>query len=377
MFLSGVFLSSGLDSTALVALASRVQSDLHTFTVVFPEQRFSEAKISRETAKRFKTQSSGSACSLRTVAGATRRRRGRAGPAHHGRAEYLFCVPRRASERSESGALRIGQRRNFWRYSTFAIDPASGVVAGLGRWIPGPLRRLTAAAGRQDCRGRRGRKAAATWSSPNGFSARLLFHATAVHAFAREAPACSVFRIRRRMRKVDVRPGASACGKPRGRRRASIRSLRFPVSSCSPTWLNTLLRDTDAVSMANSLEVRVPFLDHRLVEFVARLPKDAKYTAGSAEIVAGRSLGRFAAGRSCRPSQAHIHSAVGSVAQRPTGRASVAGSGESDAAAAAIHEPARRARRVAEFRHRPDQLVAPLELLRAQRMGAAPRDRAR
>ena len=52
----GVFLSSGLDSTALVALASRTQSDLHTFTVIFPEQRYSEAKISGETAKRFKTQ---------------------------------------------------------------------------------------------------------------------------------------------------------------------------------------------------------------------------------------------------------------------------------------------------------------------------------
>jgi asparagine synthase (glutamine-hydrolysing) len=42
--------------------------------------------------------------------------------------------------------------------------------------------------------------------------------------------------------------------------------------------VNTLLRDTDSASMANSLEVRVPFLDHRLVEFVGRLPKNAKYT---------------------------------------------------------------------------------------------------
>jgi len=28
-----------LDSTALVALASQIKSDLHTFTVIFPEQR--------------------------------------------------------------------------------------------------------------------------------------------------------------------------------------------------------------------------------------------------------------------------------------------------------------------------------------------------
>jgi asparagine synthase (glutamine-hydrolysing) len=33
-----------------------------------------------------------------------------------------------------------------------------------------------------------------------------------------------------------------------------------------------LLRDTDAMSMAHSLEVRVPFLDHRLVEVVLALP---------------------------------------------------------------------------------------------------------
>lgn len=36
--------------------------------------------------------------------------------------------------------------------------------------------------------------------------------------------------------------------------------------------LNTLLRDTDAASMANSLEVRVPFLDHVFADYVAALP---------------------------------------------------------------------------------------------------------
>jgi asparagine synthase (glutamine-hydrolysing) len=35
---------------------------------------------------------------------------------------------------------------------------------------------------------------------------------------------------------------------------------------------DTLLRDTDAVSMRHSLEVRVPFLDTPLVDYVSRLP---------------------------------------------------------------------------------------------------------
>jgi asparagine synthase (glutamine-hydrolysing) len=35
---------------------------------------------------------------------------------------------------------------------------------------------------------------------------------------------------------------------------------------------NTLLRDTDAMSMAHSLEVRVPFVDTKLVDFVLSLP---------------------------------------------------------------------------------------------------------
>jgi len=35
---------------------------------------------------------------------------------------------------------------------------------------------------------------------------------------------------------------------------------------------NTLLQDIDKMSMAHSLEVRVPFLDHLLVEYVAKIP---------------------------------------------------------------------------------------------------------
>lgn len=40
---------------------------------------------------------------------------------------------------------------------------------------------------------------------------------------------------------------------------------------------NVLLRDTDQMSMAHALEVRVPFLDHNLVEYVMGVPDPYKY----------------------------------------------------------------------------------------------------
>jgi asparagine synthase (glutamine-hydrolysing) len=43
---------------------------------------------------------------------------------------------------------------------------------------------------------------------------------------------------------------------------------------------NTLLRDTDAVSMAHSLEVRVPLLDQHVVNYVMQLPERLKTRPG-------------------------------------------------------------------------------------------------
>jgi len=50
----GIFLSGGIDSSALVALLGRNHPELATFSIVFDEEDYSEAKFSRAVARRSK-----------------------------------------------------------------------------------------------------------------------------------------------------------------------------------------------------------------------------------------------------------------------------------------------------------------------------------
>lgn len=52
-----------------------------------------------------------------------------------------------------------------------------------------------------------------------------------------------------------------------------------------------LLRDTDVMSMAHSLEVRVPLLDHHLVERLLQLPAHAKMNGGSPKPLMVKAVG--------------------------------------------------------------------------------------
>jgi len=271
----GVFLSSGLDSTTLVALGSRLQSDLHTFTVVFPEQRFSESKISRETAKRFKTRHQEILLSPnQLLAQLDDAINSLDQPTMDGLNTYF--VSRAARQAGLKVALSgLGSDEIFGGYSTFEMTPRAALVAGLGRWIPGPIRRLTAGAAARIARGDAVRKAAAAWRSPRDFP----------HAYYFTRTLFTPSRVRSLLAPYFDSGEHSEKKSPwRARMRETAREAArldsFTAVSCfelQSYMVNTLLRDTDAVSMANSLEVRVPFLDHRLVEFVGRLPKSAKY----------------------------------------------------------------------------------------------------
>src|SRR5258707_14511532 len=71
-----------------------------------------------------------------------------------------------------------------------------------------------------------------------------------------------------------------------------------PVAAVS--WLemrtymaSTLLHDTDSVSMARSLEVRVPLLDTPLVEFMCALPDSTRHKPGMQKALLVEALGNL------------------------------------------------------------------------------------
>ena len=269
----GIFLSSGMDSTALVALAAQKATDLLTVTVVFPEHEFSEAEQARRTAQRFGTKHRELVLSgqnmlerLHEAVGALDQ------PSMDGINSYF--VSWAARQAGLKVALSgIGGDELFGGYSTFRSTPLACSAAAVARRVPIDLRFLVASAGdtvwkylgKKDAH----RKIAAVWRDPGFlphpyFYTRLLFTPTQVLGLLSEDGLTAIEPWRDWLSQTA---------------QGSERLDDFTAVSCLESrsyMVNTLLRDIDTMSMAHSLEVRVPFLDHTLVEFVSRLPASVK-----------------------------------------------------------------------------------------------------
>ena len=57
---------------------------------------------------------------------------------------------------------------------------------------------------------------------------------------------------------------------------------------------NDILTKVDRASMANSLEVRIPYLDHRIIEAMWKLPRQYKINNGISKIILRKILGKYA-----------------------------------------------------------------------------------
>jgi asparagine synthase (glutamine-hydrolysing) len=270
----GVFLSSGVDSTALATLATRIQGGIHTFTVAFPDIQYSEAEIARATAARLGTDHRELSLSGSEMVGRLDEAIAAFDqPSMDGMNSYFVSwAARQAGLKVALSGL--GSDELFGGYTSFRATGQVARIIRMARFFPRALRVVCANAMKKSkaYRGSRDafRKASAAWLDPAAlphpyFFTRALFTSQTVAALLRE----------------EI---SSWSATPWSRWITEATDEAKPMDGFTQvSWLelrsylvNTLLRDTDAMSMHHSLEVRVPFLDSPLVENVLKLPEELK-----------------------------------------------------------------------------------------------------
>ena len=76
--------------------------------------------------------------------------------------------------------------------------------------------------------------------------------------------------------------------------RGSLQDMEKMQSVDLSYWLpGDILQKADKMSMAHSLEVRVPFLDKEVFDFAAKLPKEAKIAAGTTKYIFRKAVSEF------------------------------------------------------------------------------------
>jgi asparagine synthase (glutamine-hydrolysing) len=271
----GVFLSGGIDSSSLVALLSRKHPNLSTFSVVFKELDYSEAEYSRSISTRFGTDHheiviSGNAVmtSLPKIIGAMDQ------PTVDGVNTYIISdeTRRMGYKVALSG---LGADEIFAGYETFRTVPRMEWFAWCGSTINPTLRHMLASVirGAISKRSPRAEKLAGLiegdGSIPHPYAVvRMLFMPRQLRQLSLVSDG------------MDVDPAKSPLDD------ILKWAERFdPVNRTSYLELrhympNTLLRDSDFMSMAHGLELRVPFIDHKLAEFLFRIPGASKLERG-------------------------------------------------------------------------------------------------
>jgi asparagine synthase (glutamine-hydrolysing) len=287
----GVFLSSGLDSTAIAAIASRARAGIHTFTVAFTDAEFSEAEIARRTANRLGTEHSELTLSgdemlarLDEAIAAFDQ------PSMDGVNTYFVSwAARQAGLKVALSGL--GSDEIFGGYSTFRSSANIARAAEAARILPRPLRSSVAAMlGRAHIFGGSpdaARKVSAAFLDPDSlphayFFTRLLFTPRVVVSTLHE-PASSWSAASWMQWLADASRRAASMDAFTGISWLELRSY----------MLNTLLRDTDSMSMCHSLEVRVPFLDAPLVDYVLSLSASQKTPSPRPKALLVEALGEL------------------------------------------------------------------------------------
>ena len=282
----GVFLSGGIDSSSLVAIMNQAGVRATTFSLVFREQEFNEAQHSRMVARLYGTDHHEIPVSQAdALAALPEALRAMDQPTIDGINTWLVSAKTRAAG-VKVALTGLGADEMFAGYSNFRHVPRMEKAADNFAKLPSVMRRPLAAsiaflaAGKSD----RNRKIAELASGENAtvhpyFLVRGLFTAA-----ERRALYSGDYEIAERKMETLLQESVTAS--------SSLDPVNR-VSYLESQWYmrNTLLRDSDFMSMAHGLELRVPFLDRALVEACFRIPGKRKLQGGRPKSLLLASLG--------------------------------------------------------------------------------------
>jgi asparagine synthase (glutamine-hydrolysing) len=272
----GVFLSGGIDSSALVAVLSHNGVRTNTFSLVFAEEEFNEAQYSRETARRFGSEHHEIPVSERDLLAVLPEALcAMDQPTIDGINTYVVSAKTRAAG-VKVALTGLGADEMFAGYSNFRRVPRMEVFSKrterLPRWARRPLSASIAIfAGKGDRSRKLAELTAVQDVKPHPdfvhpyFLVRMLFAAAERVALFAAADGEDSQQALGRMLQEAVNDSQSLDPV----NRVSYLESRFYMR-------NTLLRDSDFMSMAHGLELRVPFLDRALVEACFRIPGPRK-----------------------------------------------------------------------------------------------------
>ena len=253
----GVFLSGGVDSTALVAHARGVTSgELHTYTVAGDVPSMSEIEPARRIATFFETTHHelmiGAAAMQRALPSIIRRLDAPSADAINS----YFVSQAVAATRIKAVLSGVGGDEMFGGYPSFQRIPAAMRTA---RWLS-PVLPVTvmAASAVPDWRARKLQHFAGTGDAGSAY--RAVRGNFMPEEWSRLLGPAFDARARR-----EAREALSAIEAQTFREAPGETPLATVARMETGAYLQgQLLRDVDAVSMAHALEVRVPFVDHRL-----------------------------------------------------------------------------------------------------------------
>jgi asparagine synthase (glutamine-hydrolysing) len=268
----GMFLSGGVDSSAIAALMQRMVSEpVKTFAVGYAEEEFSELGYAREVAARIGTDHrevkigcSDFFDSLPELVWHEDE------PISWPSSVSLFHVSKLASSHVKVVLTGEGSDELFAGYSRYRHQLASERHMGMYRHVPEPLRQWirerisTSGLIGADLR----RKLKHTVLGRSG-DLQSLYLENYYGAF-------SASDVRRLLKNPGDDGSAYA---PFMKLFGSVPQLPYLerlLYADQQTYLEELLMKQDRMSMAASIESRVPFLDHKLVEFASQIPVSLK-----------------------------------------------------------------------------------------------------